>query len=301
MAEAPTTPKTRQGQGSVSKTAFVLAGGGSLGAVEVGMLLTLLEAGIVPDLIVGASVGALNGAFLAARPDLDRAQQLARVWRQLHRRDVFPVSFVGGLLSLLSLRNHLVDPTPLRRLLQRHLRYRELGEAAVPLHIVTTDILLGTEVVLSSGSVLEAVMASAAIPGVFPPVELDGLYLADGGIANNTPISAAVARGADRIIVLPTGVSCDIDQPPSNSLAMALHGLSLLIARQLVADIELFAERVALRVVPPLCPLETTPVDFSRAGELIDRAAESTRTWMEDGGLEKTVIPDHMRPHEHRS
>ena len=286
---------------SASKTAFVLAGGGSFGAVEVGMLLTLLGAGIVPDLIVGASVGALNGAYLAAHPNLRGAQKLAKIWRHLHRSDVFPISPLRGLMSLLSLQNHLVDPAPLRRLIGRNLPYRELEGAAVPIRIVATDILLGTEVVLSSGSAVEAVMASAAIPGVFPPVEIGGLYLSDGGIANNTPISTAFAEGAERIIVLPTGFSCDIPRPPSSSLAMAMHGLGLLIARQLIADIELFAGRVPLRVVPPLCPLETTAVDFSTAGDLIERAAESTRAWMDHGGLEKLAIPDHMRPHAHRS
>ena len=82
-------------------------------------------------------------------------------------------------------------------------------------------------------------------------------------------------------------------------MAMALHALNLLIARQLIVDIERFADALELRVVPPLCPLETTPADFSRASELIDRAAESTRDWLESGGLDKTIIPDHMRPHSH--
>ncbi len=286
--------------GSRSITAFVFAGGGSLGAVEVGMLEALVEEGIFPDLIVGASVGAINGAYFAAYPDRDGVRALARIWRGLHRRDVFPFSPLGSLFSLMSLRNHLLSPAPLRRLIARHLPYRDLSKTAVPVHVVATNVLTGTEVILSSGPAVEAVLSSAAIPAVFPPVKLGGHYLADGGVANNTPISVAVKLGADRIIVLPTGFSCDISKPPANALAMGLHGLGLLIARQLILDIELFADRVALRVVPPLCPLETTPIDFSRADELIERAAESTRGWLEDGGLERSAIPDHMRPHTHR-
>ena len=285
---------------SASKTAFVLAGGGSLGAVEVGMLEALVRQGIPADLVVGASVGAINGAYFAGRPDAKGVQGLKKIWRGLHRRDVFPFAPFGSLLSFFSLRNYLVDPAPLRHLIERHLPYRDLAQAEIPLHLIATNILTGAEVVLSSGPAVEAVLASAAIPAVFPPVELEGCYLVDGGIANNTPISAAVSLGAERIIVLPTGFSCDVDKPPANSMAMALHGLSLLIARQLIVDIERFADAVALRVVPPLCPLEVTPVDFSRANELMDRAAESTHDWLESGGLDRTAVPDHMRPHSHR-
>ena len=285
--------------GTASRTAFVLAGGGSLGAVEVGMLETLVGQGISADLVVGASVGAINGAYFAARPNTEGVQSLRRIWHDLHRRDVFPFTPLGSLLSFFSLRNYLVDPRPLQRLVERHLPYRDLAQTAIPFHIVATDILTGAEVVLSTGPAIQAVLASTAIPAVFPPVELAGQYLADGGLANNTPISAAVGLGADRVIVLPTGFSCDIEKPPANSMAMALHGLGLLIARQLIVDIERFADAVQLRVVPPLCPLGTTPVDFSRAGELMDRAAESTRDWLEGGGLDRAAIPDHMRPHSH--
>ena len=287
-------------ESSASKTAFVLAGGGSLGAVEVGMLETLVGQGISADLVVGSSVGAINAAYFASRHDAEGVRSLGRIWRGLRRRDVFPFAPFSSLLSFFSLRNYLVDPTPLRRLLERHLPYRDMARTAIPLHVVATDILKGTEVVLSSGPAIEAVLASTAIPAVFPPVKLEGRYLADGGLANNTPISVAVALGADRVIVLPTGFSCDVAEPPGNSMAMALHGLSLLIARQLITDIELWGGSVALRVVPPLCPLETTPADFSKASELIHRAAESTREWLEAGGLDTPAIPDHMRPHSHR-
>ncbi len=281
---------------SSSKTAFVLAGGGSLGAVEVGMLEALLDFGVYPDLVVGSSVGAINGAFLAGHPDLNGVRRLREIWRRLRRSDVFPVaplavlrSFVGGL-------NYLVHPRPLRRLIKRNLPYRDLADAAIPCHIVATDVLTGAQVVLSSGSAVDAVLASAAIPGVFPPVKIGGRYLADGGIANNTPISAAVELGASRVIVLPTGFSCDIEKPPTSPIGMALHGLTLLIARQLVDDVELHADAVELCVVPPLCPLLATPYDFSNVGEMIARAEESTQKWLDQGGLEEMVIPPQMRP-----
>ena len=109
-----------------------------------------------------------------------------------------------------------------------------------------------------------------------------------------------VALGADRIIVLPTGFSCDIEKPPTNPIGMALHGMSLLIARQLVVDIELFADAVELRVVPPLCPLLSTPYDFLNTSEMIERAREVTWKWLDQGGMETMVIPPQLRPYADR-
>jgi NTE family protein len=169
----------------------------------------------------------------------------------------------------------------------------------LPCHVVASDILSGEEVVLSSGSVVEAVLASAAIPGVFPPVTIGGRYLIDGGIANNTPLSTAVSLGADRIVVLPTGFACALDAPPQSALGMALHAVSLLISRQLRVDIELLSGRARLHVVPPLCPISVGPHDFRHAAEWIERAATSTQQWLERGGLERQEVPDELGVHLH--
>ena len=278
------------------KTAYVLAGGGSLGAVQVGMFEALTESEVSPDLVVGTSVGAINAAFVAAQPSPTGARRLGEIWRRVERRDVFPIGPLGALLSLFSARNYLVDPKPLRALIERHLPYRDLSDAAIPCHLVASDLLTGAEVVLSSGPAIDAMLASAAIPAVFPPVKLGGRYLVDGGTANNTPISIAVGLGATRIIVLSTGFCCDLEKPPTNSIAMALHGLTLLVTRQLVVDLTLFADAAEHRVVPPLCPLLVTPHDFSKSAELIERARNSTRQWLDQGGLDKMVIPPQMRP-----
>lgn len=280
-------------------TAFVLAGGGSLGAVEVGMLQALLEAGVTPDLVIGASVGAINAAHFVGLPDLEGIERLRAIWAGLHRRDIFRFSPLNGLLNLLSRRNHLVDPGSLRRLLERSLPYRNLEEAAIPFHVVATDVLTGLELVISTGPVVEAVLASSAIPGVFPPVALKGRHLMDGGVASNTPISAAVNLGASRVIVLPTGYACRLDAPPTSALGMALHGLNLLIARQLVADLQHFAARAELRVVPPPCPLSRSPADFGRAVELMDESHSTSRAWIEGGGLEVSGIPGSLEAHAH--
>ncbi len=284
---------------SAPRTAFVLAGGGSLGAVEVGMLEALVEADVRADLVVGSSAGALNGAFFAGRPDAAGVRALGEIWRSLRARDVFPFSPLGSLLGVLAVRDHIVDPGPLRRLLEKHLRFRALEDAVVPLHVVATDVLKGTQVVLSRGPVVPAVLASAAIPGVFPPVRIGHEHLFDGGIASNTPIAAALELGAERIIVLPTGFSCEMIRPPPSALAMALHGVNLIIARQLVVDIERFSDRTQIRVIPPLCPLATQPFDFSYASTLIERAAATTRDWLARGGLDRSGTPYELPPHAH--
>jgi NTE family protein len=163
--------------------------------------------------------------------------------------------------------------------------------------VVATDALSGAEVIFSSGPVVERVLASAAIPGIFPPVRIEGQYFLDGGIANNTPISAAVKLGASRVVVLPTGFSCALDQLPHGALAVALHALNLLVARQLVRDAEQFSGAADLIIVPPLCPLAISPFDFSASGELIERAASATARWLDRGGLETKHIPGALKPH----
>src|SRR4051794_29411728 len=132
-------------------TAFVLAGGGSIGAVQVGMLRELLAYGLKPDLVVGSSVGAINGAYLAGAPSLEGVQRLEAIWRGLERRDVFPITW-RSLIGAIARRSSVVDPDGLRRLLQAHLPYREIERAAIPLHVVATDLLGGGLVKLSSGS-----------------------------------------------------------------------------------------------------------------------------------------------------
>ncbi len=211
----------------------------------------IVEAGISPDLVVGASVGAINGVLFAAEPNARGVTRLGETWRRIGLGDVLPVSPTRSIRALLGGCNSLVSPNGLRRLLEEHLPCETLEAAAIPVHVVATDLVTGAEVVLSRGSAVEAILASAAIPAVFPPVALGGTLLVDGGIANNTPVSAAVNLGAERVVVLPTGFSCHADPVPRSAIGVALHALNLLIARQLVTDLQRLDGEVELRVVPP--------------------------------------------------
>jgi len=280
------------------KTAFVLAGGGSFGAVQVGMLRELVKDGIVPDLVVGASVGAINGAYFAGAPTLEGVAQLEAIWCGLRRRDVFPFTW-RSLIGLFRRRDYLVDSHGLRALLEQRLPYRNLEDAVISVHVVATDVLDGGTVKLSAGPAADAVLASCAIPAAFPPVRIGERQLMDGGVASNTPISVAVELGAERLIVLPTGFACTLESPPHGAIANALHGITLMVAHQLVRELERYRERAEIITVPPLCPLAVSPYDFSHAGELIERAAEQTHRWLKKNGLTRQRIPGALQAHTH--
>ncbi|MEN8260649.1 MAG: patatin-like phospholipase family protein, partial [Pseudomonadota bacterium] len=220
----------------LSGTAFVFAGGGSLGSIQVGMLKALLKAGINADYVVGSSVGAINAAFFAGDPTLEGVMCLEKIWHLLKRSDVYPVTAIAGMLKLFTGKDYLVDPSSLTTLIDREIPFRVLEAARIPCHVVATDLMDGQEVVMSTGPVTEALLASTAIPGVFPPVQRRGHFLIDGGVANHTPLSTAADLGAERIIVLPTGAPCTLRRPPKGIVEITLHSLNLMALRQLAMD-----------------------------------------------------------------
>jgi NTE family protein len=283
---------------SNAKTAFVLAGGGSLGAVQAGMLLELTAAGIRPDMIVGVSAGALNGAFLAHDPRLATALHIAELWARVRTREALGLSW-RSMLGILGLRGQLADSRGLRSILERELPYREFKDAKVPLHIVASDEPTGAEIVLSDGAIIDAVLASTAIPGVFPPVIIDGRRLVDGVVAAGTPIATATRLGARRLIVLPCGFTCVGKAVPRHAIGRAMHAITLLGARQLRQDFEHYCERVTLRLVPPLCPLDHSAYDYSHGAELIAAARLTTKRWLDEGGIDREDFPHELIVHAH--
>jgi len=239
------------------RTAFVLAGGAALGAMQAGMVQALYERGIAPDLLIGTSAGALNAAFLASRPaTVATAHELSAVWRGLRRSDILPLRLATLIGGLAGRRDHLIPDQALRRLAARHLQFERLEQAAIPLHLIAFDLLAGTEVRLSDGPAIDAVVGAAAIPGVLPPVRWRGQLLADGGIADNTPISHAVALGARRIYVLPTQNPGDrgLPRPPRAAVAAAVHAITLLTNTRLQDDLARYTPAAELIVLHALNP-----------------------------------------------
>ena len=196
-------------------------------------------------------------------------------------------------------RDFLASAEGLRALVDRNLPYRNLEEAKMPVHIIATDIISAETVVLTKGPAAEAILASAALPPAFPPVKLGTMYLADGAITSNTPVKIAAACGAQRLIVLPTGYACALQAPPAGAVATALHALTLLIARQLIDEVEHLDSNIEYFIAPPLCPLKGSPYDFSQTAALIDRARESTTVWLAEGGLEHPRVHAQLGLHKH--
>ena len=266
------------------RTAFVLSGGASLGAMQVGMLRALYERGITPDLLVGTSAGALNAAFIASRPQTAAtADELAGVWRALHRDDGFPNDARTMLGGLTNHRDHLVSDRGLRRLAGRHLQVELLEDTAIPLHLVAFDVLSGEEVRLSGGPAMDAVLAAAAIPGVLPAVHFGDRLLVDGGIVDNTPISHAVELGAERIYVLATtdALARSMPAPPRGALDAALHAFIVLVGARLEADLARYATEAELIVLPAANHHHVQPTDFTHASRLIGEALAAARVTLD--------------------
>jgi NTE family protein len=281
-------------------TAFVLSGGASLAAVQVGMMQALSERGIHPDCLVGTSSGALNAAYVAGHGDSSHAlEDLAELWAGMRRRTVFPLQPNRTALAFLGLRDSLCSPDPLARLLEAQLPFKHLEDTLVPLHLVSTDVLTGREVVLSSGDAVSALLASCAIPGVFPAVRREGRLLCDGALANNSAISQAVELGADRIYLLTGGTTCARERPPRHPLAASLHAITLLLQQRALLETRIYAGQVDLHVIPPLCPLTVSGADFSHGRELVDRARVFTGDWLDEGHDTESRQDQYLSLHAH--
>jgi NTE family protein len=282
-------------------TAFVLSGGGSLGAVQVGMLQALTDRHIQPDLLVGTSAGALNAAFIAGHgADAHGLAALAEVWAHLRARSVFRLAPRQTLSALSGGSNGVCSDRGLRTLVDQHLTFDALEDSPIPLAVVATDLLTGREVALRTGDARQAVLASCAIPAVFPPIAFGDLVLADGGLANNSAVSQAVMAGADTVYVLTSGYACALPHLPRTPWGVATHALTLLTHQRLVADITYYADQVDLVVLPTPCPLRVSPVDFSRSRELARTAQVEARRWLDQDGGRRSRPEQYLALHAHR-
>lgn len=261
--------------------AFVLGGGGSLGATQVGMLEALAEHAIVPDLVVGTSVGAINGAILAADPQ-GAAHRLAHSWSRLDASGVFPRSVMGPLRALRDRRNHLVSESGLARILSENLPSGASFEhLAVPLHVVTTDAATGEAMVISSGPLVSALLASAAIPGIFPPVERDGRILFDGGLVANLPVRQAVHAGAKSLVLLDCTFPGHPPIAPGTLAQTMLFAVTAMLRRQAADDLATIPSDVTVLYLPGPHPKPVWPLHFGHTLELIEAGYASAREFLD--------------------
>ncbi len=197
----PSMPHAR----STPHRAFVLGGGGRWGAVELGMLTALVDAGIEPDLVLGTSIGAFNGAVFASDPTDAGIAHLEQLWRRVAEQDLLAKRPLDRARTLYRTRLAIQDPAPLRRLLDEALPVDRIEALQVPFQCVAASIERAAETWFDRGPIVDAVMASAAVPALFPPVEIDGELYYDGGLVNSVPLDRAIDLGATEIYVLQVG------------------------------------------------------------------------------------------------
>lgn len=251
---------------------FVLGGGGSLGAAQVGMLRALAEHGVEPDLVVGTSVGSVNGALLALDP-VNAAARLAATWAGMTRAQVFPGSPLAQLRVLRRHRTHLFPNTGLATVLAHSLGSAvDFADLRLPFGAVAVDAETGRAVVLDAGPLVPAVLASSAIPGIYPPVRHTGRVLYDGGVLANVPIRQALAMGARSLVVLDCAFPGHLPGVPESLAEALLFWATLGMRNQAALESELAAAQVPVVYLPgpPVQPV--TPLDFSHTAELVEAA-----------------------------
>lgn len=269
------------------RVALVLGGGGHNGAYEVGMMKGLFENDIRPDLVVGTSVGALNGAAIAADPTLETVERLRQVWLNLDDDKLFGGSFFAGAANLVRSRTHLHSNRSLAKLIERLLPVSAFEDLAVPFQCVAACIERASEHWFFEGPLVEAILASAAIPGVLPAVEIGGEHFVDGGIVNSIPISRAVELGAKEIYVLHVGRIEQPLRPPKTPLQVAFVAFEIARRHRFARDLATLPKNVTAHVLPTGAPKQTGSQlsqlnyrDFKAVAGRIDRAHRATAAYL---------------------
>lgn len=260
---------------------FVLGGGGSLGAVQVGMLQALTEQGLIPDLVVGSSVGALNGAVVGLDPR-GAANRLRRIWPKITRQMVFPGGPLAQARTLRQGRTHLFPNTGLRAVITGYFHADlTFAELALPFGAVTMDVATTAPHVLRDGPLVPALLASAAIPGIFPAVNVDGRQLYDGGVVANVPVTQALAMGAQSLVVLDAAFPGRLPTAPA-TLAEALLFTAIVSMRvQAALEAPIAAARVPVVYLPGPAIHRVSPLQFHHTAMLIEGAYQAARPFLE--------------------
>jgi NTE family protein len=264
--------------------AFALSGGGNLGAMQAGGMRALVEAGIEPDLVAGASIGALNAASYAAHPGIDGCVRLQSAWSDIRRKDVFRFELPRAIAGFLGLRDHLVTTKRLEAIIHEWLGIERIEEAALPFVAVATDALTGEVVVMSRGEIASALLASAAIPGIFPPVWREGRWLVDGSLSAGCPAAEALELGADVVYAFMT-TTAPRRRPPRGAVAAAMSSVSFLTAKMQASRLDEAARNAearggAVHHVPSPFPEAPSPFDFAQGAALSSAGYRCAVEWL---------------------
>lgn len=260
--------------------AFVLSSGANLGAVQVGMLRALVEHGIRPDLVVGCSVGALNGAGLAQDPTPAGVARMAHVWETTAGRDLMPRQWIPPAVAM-ARRGEAVHPNDgLCQLLERTVNAATFVELRTPFQCVATDVREGVETWFDSGPLIDAVLASAAMPAMFPSVEIGGRRYLDGAIVNDVPVQRAVELGARTLYVLEVGPLSRSWSEPKRPLDTAMQAYWIARRHRFRSALAALPDDVTVHLLPHGEPPKMRFHDFSRSAELIAAAYEASAAYL---------------------
>ncbi len=243
----------------------MLGGGGHMGAYEVGMLRGLLEASIIPNLVVGTSVGAINGAAIAADPSVGTVEDLEKIWTSLEASGVFAGSMLTSARTLVKTRTSIHPNRPLRKMLDELLPAKTFEELRVPFQCVAASIERAAEHWFHEGPLVEAILASSAVPGILPAVAIDGEHFVDGGIVNSIPVSRAVELGAKEIYILHVG---RIERPltaPKNPWQVGMVAFEIARRHRFARDMASLPKGVTAHVLPSG---EPEPVRYDSLSQL---------------------------------
>lgn len=268
--------------------AFVLGGGGVLGVAEVGMARALLEAGISPDLVCGTSIGAINGAAIAAAPTAEGIKQLSAIWDALAEDGVLDGSLLRRVAEVVRRRTSLHGNDALRRMLRDRLPATRFEDLAVPFECVAASIERAQEHWFTSGELIEPILASCALPGVFPPVRIGDEHFFDGGLVNSIPLERAVARGADTIWVLHVGRLEEKLAAPRFPWEVAFVAFEISRRHRFHSDLQRVGPKVTVHLLPTGMPQRRAATwsnlryrDNNRIGGRAERAYDATRDYLE--------------------
>ncbi len=232
------------------EVAFVLGGGGVLGAHEVGMLRALAEHSIRPELVLGTSIGAVNGAFFAADPTVEGVERLGRLWNEANNRELFGAAPLRRLTTLARTGTHLQPLDELRDRLAQDLPVERIEDLELPFQCVAASIERAAEHWFETGSLADIVLASCAVPGVLPPVRIGDEHFIDGGIVNSIPVGRAVTLGAKKIYVLQVGRLETPLRPPRWPWDVGLVAFEVARRHRFASDLNSLPEHVELHVMP---------------------------------------------------
>jgi NTE family protein len=221
-----------------------------LGAYEVGMLRALLEAGIKPDLVLGTSVGAINGSVLAAEPTSEAVARLAELWTGLTGGGVFEANLFSRLGTAARTRTHMHSNATLRKMLESDLPVARIEELTVPFQCVAASIERAAEHWFTEGPIADAVLASCAVPGLLPPVAIDGEHYLDGGLVDSVPVGRAVALGARTIYVLHVGRLGQPLRPPRRAWEVAAVAFEIVRRHRFTRDIANLPPGITVHLLP---------------------------------------------------